>query len=1413
MSSATPPSGSIDESIAFRQGVSVVTIKDQLTGMLPKFSAGTRSRIVIDGNAPDSDVYFDDSMIGMGPGTIVMAPPEIKEPYIFDFEIDEFIKLSKVDEPDILEIELSGSYSGDNDATFRIQIADPSDDDVFTMSNAIFEPTEGSSGLNDVSLILENLTETDADGNENILIASGTYDASAGISVYKVEIATAHEGAVETIRWYKDNELLTDSAGEIITPNNGNELIDGDNRIVVKFEYDGYDDFIYDREQKHTVGDAWYIIAGAQQFRWVQAEFDDSNGMTIDPVEGTTIAVGAPTGIVQSDYQHLADGVYIRFPAQVGYSDGTVPGEDPPTWEFKVTSLKPDAAITAMQEAAGRIDVYPDDRGEQRDFGQPKFHNDFDVNTQKQAQVSSIEVLRLAEIGEQNPETVNTLFNNGVTPRTPSHNTQLYTNTTRKKFYYSRAEADQADVIIGLDIEATPDPLERGWHISDISDDGSVGPYFFLYDLPWKHASPRKNYFWYNFGNTTTLDIEKYDDKDPNPPIATGLPYDVSGRELDDITFSGNDEETSAGHYEIYCVDAMEEIPEEVLVTETGQSYWTNDGGVTFVSAEDAKNSLDITVRILLETDGFPANPTSYDSSGNQLWKLIGTDAYLTALDAGWDPDINEDDESLSDMMSEDINGDILFDSTDTPAPLSLEDWMIYHGYVKTEIAEVEWMLREGYIAGTDVLHNKWFTMYDFDYQAYYVKFIVNQNPELIDLAVPAIDDLVIEINPDISDLDHYYDTTDTFIRQKSKEDPVCIHVHIDIFDKASDIALKIIDRLNKVVPHAALHAGHPFFQGADVSTVFEAVIDDSDDHIVDVALREFGRVQESENSGDFPEGFQCWRQVTGSHGYCIRVLDDSNYYKTPSYPKKTLFVGKFWTIYNSTAYWYPAKLGYGKGHDDLPFTVDAENQFWSNDKGKTASHLSVDGIPATPALAWAAGYAPYVGIDEYKPHVIYYNVGGISKPPAGPKGQTEFKMHCGCDDEHEALYYYELWSYDIDDEYRDEVRDAFDHGRTLEVRCFPQSIDRAMAYLTEEKMSNSEQFIVPFMTGTPANQNIVRAQQRDVGPVITTSDDLDDIAPHKGNCPISIENHLPGLNTGVVEGTLDERDREYICNTMVFSHEDDALFAQRFRAEKRIVENYGTFEIKCVAEEKHGKLFDYSDQAWTNFDASAPDATWKVPGGSSDLSNYDPNPAELFDTVPNKEITLADGTKVTAWRRSVDSNHEFTAASAGYDSSSSMYDSSGRKIWRHVLDGTFCTASSLGLEDDDVDDAGYLDGSYSWGPDPEDGLKEEEWMTYEGYLIVPSFTHKIAQAAYFYLPHPEKNFYVWFDVAQLSADPGDDGAFDLDLGITQDETIDISYIGGAARVALDSYTGAGDVAISLVNRINSDRFDTGKKY
>ena len=86
MTKATTPSGSIDEAIAFRQGVSVVTIKDQLTGMLPKFSAGTRSRIVVDGNAPDSDIYYDDSMVGLGPGTIVPAPAQILPVFIFDHD-------------------------------------------------------------------------------------------------------------------------------------------------------------------------------------------------------------------------------------------------------------------------------------------------------------------------------------------------------------------------------------------------------------------------------------------------------------------------------------------------------------------------------------------------------------------------------------------------------------------------------------------------------------------------------------------------------------------------------------------------------------------------------------------------------------------------------------------------------------------------------------------------------------------------------------------------------------------------------------------------------------------------------------------------------------------------------------------------------------------------------------------------------------------------------------------------------------------------------------------------------------------------------------------------------------------------------------------------------------------------------
>ena len=77
MSIASSISGTVDEAVVFRQGVSVVTMPHQLQGMLPKISAGTRARLVVSGNAPDSDVYFDDSMMGLGPGTITPDDPKI----------------------------------------------------------------------------------------------------------------------------------------------------------------------------------------------------------------------------------------------------------------------------------------------------------------------------------------------------------------------------------------------------------------------------------------------------------------------------------------------------------------------------------------------------------------------------------------------------------------------------------------------------------------------------------------------------------------------------------------------------------------------------------------------------------------------------------------------------------------------------------------------------------------------------------------------------------------------------------------------------------------------------------------------------------------------------------------------------------------------------------------------------------------------------------------------------------------------------------------------------------------------------------------------------------------------------------------------------------------------------------------
>ena len=1365
MTTATPPSGSVDESVAFRQGVSVVTIKDQLTGMLPKFSAGTRSRIVIDGNAPESDVYFDDSMMGMGPGSIVPEPAAIFPVFTYDHDFSEFIELYDIEDPGMLNLEVTGSYEGDFDATFRVQVADPDDDDVFTISQPVFAPTTNSSGLNDLSVILENVTEIDSEGEERVIIASGSYDSDQGIAIYKVEIATADEGSADTIRWYKNDELLTTAAdGEVITAVDGNVLEDGDNRIVIKFDYDGFDDVSYGEKQKHTVGDYWYIVAGTQQIRWAQGDFDDSEGITLTPISGTERNIGVPTGILQTDYQYLADGVYIKLPAQTGYADGSDPNEEAPIWEFKVRALKPEAAITAMQEAAGKIQVYPDHRTEQRDFGQPKFHNDFDVMTQWQRQVATVEVLRLAQIGQQYSEVSDFAPTTSVIPRTDAGNTQLYNNILENKKNYSWSQADQLDEYNGLDILTTPDPVQRGWDPSDISDDGSVGPYFTIYDLHEKEKKDRKNYFWFNYGNTTTRDLSKYDDKDPSPVLSTGLPIDVSARELSKIEFSGNNVETQDALYEIYNVDALAIIESPIA----GQPYWSNDGGVTMTDA------------ITAHPAGFP---TSETSSGNILWSLIGSEAgtYITPENAGWDPDIDEHDPTIA-KMSEDINGNILVDSGGTPTPLDVDDWMVYHGYEIASIDELTWMAREGYVPYEDVLHDKWFTMYDFDFQCYFIRFNV------------------VDINEDGWNPD-YDPATDTFNpvggvyrnppaditprpidddgNVKSKSAPIAVYVHINRYDKAKDITGKIIERLNRNIPLAMQAPTHPFYQGARVSDDFNAVLDDNDDFIVQVNLRKPGKVQESEGSVNLPENFQCWLRTHGSSGYTQRILDDDN--------TSTFYAGNFILLYNPTNYWYLAPdLTTGLDHSHLPFTVDAPNRLWSNDSGLTTDTAASLGL-TVPQL-WADGYEPYVGVDSSTPHLIWYNVSGISKIPTTDTSSGANKVH-------------ELWSYNIPDAYGTLIEHAVTYGHVLEVKCFPQSIDRTMAYLTNREMHRSDQFVVPFISETPANQNVIRIKQRDPGP-ISTPVDLEDICPQEGNSPVRVLDLRPGLE-------LVQRDRDYTCDSMVFAVEDHPRMSQRFSAEKRIVYNYGTYDINCVAEEKSGKLFDFSEQVWDDPDSDVSVGVGQIrKGGTSDLSNYEPVVVDKWSDVPQKEIS---GELI--WKRLESSIEEFTAVMIGFDSTNSNYDSDSRTLWADgilIADRTTITTSrAQGLEDDEMSAAGWFNFD---DPGWED-ITEEEWMAHEGYYAVPSFTHKIAKAAYFYLPHPDKNFYVWFDTAQLSADPGDDGLLDSEFALDLDGIEDVNYNGGAIRVAIDSYDNAGVVAQKLVERINGEHYDVGKKH
>lgn len=1296
MTKATTPSGSIDEAIAFRQGVSVVTIKDQLTGMLPKFSAGTRSRIVIDGNAPDSDVYYDDSMVGLGPGTIVPTPAQIFPVFLFDHDFSKFEEIYNIEEPGIFNLQVSGSYTGKLDATFRIQIANPDDDDVYTISSPVYDPIDpGSSGLNDLSVVVQNITEINDEGEEAVLVSSGSYDMSQGISVYKVEIATAEQDAVDTIRWYKNGELLAGSE-EVITAKDGNELIDGNNKIVVKFEYDGYEDIRFGAEAKHTPGDSWTIVAGTQQIRWSKGEFDSQESATLQAIPEKEQAIGGPVGILQSGYQLICDGVYIKLPSQIGYPDGSDPNVEASLWQFDVTSLKPEAAITAMQDAAGKIQIFPDHRTEQRDFGQPKFHNDFDVVTIDQQQVSTVEVLRIEEIGQQNPNWVsNPGTDINALPRTPEGNTRLYSSAVHGKRNLSYEEANLYDASVGIPVDVNLDPLKRTWQNSSVSDDGSVGPYFTVRDLRGKQKKSRNNHFWFNFGYTTTSDITKYDDKNPSPQLSDPIGIDISGRDLSAIEFFNQPELSTSGEYEVYNIPAILPISQDLIID--AQGYWSNDAGVTMVSAADVH-----------PTGIFP---TSINSSGNTLYYLASSNevTYKIAATVGWSPDIDEDDDPdvLPSRMSNDIYGNALLDPvTGIPTPLEQDAWMSYHGYSIASIDEIPWMQREGYVAYEDALHDRYFTLYDEKYQGYYVQLNVTDN---LSNTPPTDVEIGATLNADQWLVDG---------NKKSKGSLKLIRIDLNRFDTASAVSEKIIDRINKDIPLLLLDSAHPFYSGTNCSLVFVAKQDENDAYITKIQLVNDGKIQDSEVDPSLAlyDEFQVYTTERGSLGYAQNILKADE--------TTTAVIGNCICLYTSTA------------------------------------------VGALPAGS---------------PFVIWFNLNGTSLSPE--QGMP-------------------LWSYSFDSDYEADISSAFAAGNSLEILMFPDTPARTLSYMVNQAIQNNVNFLTSFMPILSSGSNVLRIMQRDPGLVETPLADILDQTCHNVNSEVTVST----LRSGI---PLTSRDRDYISDSIVFAVNDPKVISERFFAEKRVVRNYAHFQVNCVAEEKSGLLFDYSNQEWVDPDPDVGPSLAKIlKGGKAELSNYEPNIVELFNNIPQKE---ASGTLI--WKRIENSTVEIVATAAGFDLTNSNYDSKNRILWAdNLLENArtvITTSSEQGLEDDEMSDAGWSSfDDAGW-----ENITENEWMTFEGYLPVPAFTHKIAQASYFLLPHPEKNFYIWFDVGQLSADPGDDGALDDIVYFDQEGNIDRSYIGGGVRIALDSYDTAGIVAQKLVDRINSDRHDTKKVF
>jgi len=1533
MSIASSISGTIDEAVVFRQGVSVVTMAHQLQGMLPKMSAGTRARLVVSGNAPDSDVYFDDSKMGLGPGTITPDVAQIHPVYFFVDDEDKFIEQYDLEDQGIFKLTVTGTYDGAEDATYRIQIADPDDDDVYTLGqptfNAILAVGETSiDHLDDLSVLLEDHTETSDTGEETVLIASSSYDASQGITTYKIEIASADDGSADRVIWYKNNELVSSSAdGEVINTDSGNVLEDGNNRIAVRFDYDGYEDYYHGTEQKHSAGDSWTIIAGAQQFKWRKGQFDDSSGLTFEPPEGSLIASGSgPVGILPTSMglQHLHEGIYIQLPSQLGYSDGSDPNIEQSIWEFGVTSKKVEQAITAMQEALGKIEVLPDHRAEQRDFGQPKFHKDFDIATVEQQQIAAIELKVASEIG---------------TVPYIGTDRQLYMSIDGKKINYSGADVgfvpDDLDALtmstdlygfklwaaadgsigtlvdidesLGITIDSTkaeileilndaghvdeqawadsipltPAPLvEAAWvlrygflpAIGKKSYDGKVGPYFTIYDLHPKCKTYRNNHVWYNFGNTTTLDLTRYDDRDPKPQLSDPCMVDISGRELVDITMGDSMTETVDALYEVYNVDVLHELDSEDAkrtnatlgtVAEAdpfgaGPDGWTNDAGETLRSAAGVGFAADY------DSDGSGTNDKmGQDSSGTEFWTKDGGVTLTSSVIVGWDPDTWSNDggvtfatyatshDVVGDLlvgfvayMSVDVAGNVILDgTTGVDSPKIEADWMDHHGYERWYLDENEWMTREGYTAMEDLLHGKHFTLYDYEFAGFFVWFDVDDRElppsafqpsgaytAYLDTGRPTIDESVYTHDPDETD-------DDTVTINKSRSQFQEIRLRLSRSDKAKDIAAKLIERINREIPTAWLSPYHHFCIGVDTRDMYKAIPDDNDDTVVQIELRQSGRVFEPDFgnaslNNETPEGFQAYLRTYGGLAYNDYVVDDSitseGVVIDAGSAKKVIRVGKFIKLFNSTAYYY---LLPGTSHPDW---VDEDHKWWSRDDGVTLVQfvpvnppefpmpevddtcVCEDGVWVTEAgtpidepdwttiseSEWAelGGYLPYALIDAYKPHIIWFNVDGISKNPGAIATDGTNR-------------YADLWSYDVGDSDAADLIDGHDNGRILEVRLSRRAIDRNVAHQIKTAINLSTQFQIPFMASTPGNQEYIRIQQRDPGPILNLEDDQID-SVDICNAPATYEVQLAGTPAMSL-------DRDFVADSMLFSFEDSSVIAQRFNASKRVIEHYATYDINCVAEQKDGYLFDYSTvEEWTD------DEGFSHPGGKVEKSNYEWGD----ELVGIPQAVNSAGEKL--WTTEYASDVRKTATQAGYlpniDTGSGAFDkmtidADGRKIWikndpaddGEPLAGALpLTAHSIGRSDSEMEDetvAGIPDYI-------EHSVDEDEWMALEEYSSVPAFSHVVSNAAYVFLPHPELNYYIWFDVADLSADPGDDGKLDDVTGEADYTTDPITYanrqkIGGAIRVPVASYDNAGTVAEKLVERINGTCYDVGKKY